>query len=299
MLSNNNCFFSVIIPTYNSEKFIAKTINSVCNQTYKDFEIVVSDDGSTDNTVSVVEQTCLKYSVNLNIIKGCNSGPGAARNRAVSESNGVWMCFLDSDDQWLEEKLEIIKRAIDDDSNIGVICHSQYWNDGYSSRLVNYSKIFDRSLPPYISLLRRNSLATSATCIKKTVFTDVGCFDESLFNNQDYDLWLRTSIDHQFSFVEEPLGIYTVRSDSISRQQLRRLFFLFMILRKQWPNIKLQSKYPVLEGSRYIGNKCTSAGFYLVKSKIFFTGGLLIIVGLLFWPMRLKDFLQKKYSGNL
>jgi len=96
---------SVIIPAYNSEKYISDTIDSVLNQTYKNLEIIVVDDGSTDNTEKVVKEKLSNFS-NFKFLKQCNLGSAEARNLGIRNSNGNYIAFLDADDLWLPQKIE-------------------------------------------------------------------------------------------------------------------------------------------------------------------------------------------------
>ena len=115
-------FFSVIIPTYNSENFIIETLDSVMNQSYKNFEIIISDDGSTDQTIDKIEEIFNHHHfVNNKIIINKHKGPGNARNKAIHNSSGHWVSFLDSDDLWRFDKLEKVFRMIQTDNNINYL----------------------------------------------------------------------------------------------------------------------------------------------------------------------------------
>ena len=106
-------FISVIIPTYNSENFIAKTLETVSSQTYNKYEVIISDDGSTDNTVGVVKSFFVKYPFRNNeLLINEHEGPGAARNKGIENARGDWVSFLDSDDIWNHNKLERVVRYI-------------------------------------------------------------------------------------------------------------------------------------------------------------------------------------------
>ena len=101
-----NSLVSAIIPTYNSVNYISEAINSVLNQTYKNCEIIVVDDGSTDNTRKTVENYIRKYPHKIKYFYQENKGPSAARNKGIKEARGNYIAFLDSDDLWLPDKLE-------------------------------------------------------------------------------------------------------------------------------------------------------------------------------------------------
>ena len=120
---------SVIIPTYNSSEFIIKAVSSVIHQSKKPYEIIISDDGSTDNTIQLLQEYINKNRVNIriNIIKNNHKGPGAARNMGIEDSTGDWIAFLDSDDYWLRDKLEKVEKKVIYTPNINFICHNEIW----------------------------------------------------------------------------------------------------------------------------------------------------------------------------
>ena len=106
---DNRIFFSIICPTFNSEKFIEKNIRSLLNQTYQNYEIIYSDDGSSDQTLIIIKEYrkfFLKKNINIQIIENYHFGPGAARNKGIKRSNYEWISFIDSDDEWEKDKLE-------------------------------------------------------------------------------------------------------------------------------------------------------------------------------------------------
>lgn len=291
--------FSVVIPCYNSEEFIEKTLKSVLRQDFSDYEIVISDDGSTDNTLDVIKNLIGEFGDRqVTILQTeTRTGPGGARNRGVAKAKGNWICFLDADDIWYLNKLSVIKHYIDTNPHVDIVCHSQIWRSPDKSYVVNYKKIFDDSVHPFISLLRRNCIGTSAVCISRTELLKEKGFDTKLFNNQDYDLWLRLATHCQLGFVEESLGEYNIRKEGISRNHLRRYRFLLIIVWKHRLNIQRFSASPILEVLRYVGNKSTSVGLGLVKTGNPFLGWIIGGIGLIFWPPRVFDFLRGRLAG--
>ena len=184
---------SVVIPSYNSAPFIKRTLASVLAQTFRDFEIIVSDDGSTDDTVNVVENFLKNNSsVPWKILKNPYKGPGAARNAGIMASSGEWIAFLDSDDLWFPHKLEKVMKYAKRNKRAQLITHSELclFPDG-STKVFLYYKMYKKGLDPFLNFWRKNLLATSAVVLKKDIFKLSGYFDETLYNNQDYDLWLR------------------------------------------------------------------------------------------------------------
>ena len=118
---------SVICPTYNSENFVEKTLKSVINQTYLPQEIILIDDGSSDNTIQILEEFKKEYQnmFQIQIIKSKHNGPGKARNIGIENANNEWLAFLDSDDIWWSNKLEMVEASIKKNKNINFICHDE------------------------------------------------------------------------------------------------------------------------------------------------------------------------------
>lgn len=214
---NQMPFFSVIIPVYNKEKFIEKTLESVLNQTFTDFEIIVINDGSNDNSESIILKHLDKR---INYFAKENEGVAVARNFGISKSSGSFICFLDADDYWYSDFLSIMKSYIDKLPNQKVFAcaieietkrkkfAAQYSiprNNNY--QIVNF---FDGSQ-------NEAALWTSSTAIAKTVFEKVGIFDEKIKVSEDTDLWIRIGLFYEVVFIWKILSRYTFDNQSISR----------------------------------------------------------------------------------
>lgn len=205
---------SVIIPTYNRESTLGRAIDSVLNQTYRNFEVIVVDDGSTDNTSRVVE----KYKNRIRYYSKLHGGVSAARNLGLEKSEGTWVSFLDSDDYWLPKKLEKQMEYLQKNPDIMIAQTDEYWIR--NGKLVNPMKkhkkysgwIFEQCLPLCI-------VSPSAVLIHQKVFNDVGVFDESFPVCEDYDLWLRVSLKYEIALIPEKLVVKTGgHSDQLSRK---------------------------------------------------------------------------------
>lgn len=205
---------SVIIPTFNRLPFLLSAVDSVREQSYQDFELIIVDDGSTDGTRDYVTQlgSAVKY-----IFKK-NGGPASARNRGIREAQGRFLTFLDSDDLWLEHKLKIQVAHMRADSESMVCYTDEIWirkgvrvNQRRKHR--KYSGwIFERCLPLCI-------VSPSSVLMRREFFEKVGCFDESLPVCEDYDLWLRASLRFPFHFLLEGLIIKRGgHSDQLSKK---------------------------------------------------------------------------------
>lgn len=189
-------FFSVIIPLYNAEKYIEQTIESVLLQTFTDYEIIICNDGSTDRGFEIVSHKYRKIDY-IKLIDGKNSGlPAVARNKAIKESKGKYLAFLDADDYWVENKLESAYEVLKDGNFVALSTDIQIIDD--KERILD-NHYRNRLFPPksgvtkFKQLIKVNFFATSATIISKDIYNKIGGFDES-FNMrgiEDYLMWLR------------------------------------------------------------------------------------------------------------
>jgi glycosyltransferase involved in cell wall biosynthesis len=202
--------FSVIIVAYNHAPYIKQTIDSVLTQSFDNFEIIIIDDGSTDNTKEIVSsfnQPRIKY------IYQQNSGlPAEARNRGMSLSRGRYIALLDGDDFWDKEKLKKCKSVLDSMPDIDLVCHNEAIV--HQGRVLRYTAYGPYVEPMYERLLfDGNCLHTSAVVIRRKVFfEDEKHFSEDrrLFTIEDYEYWLRLSQSYKFYFLPEVLGNYRV-----------------------------------------------------------------------------------------
>ncbi len=193
-------FISIVIPTYNRQNFLQKAIDSVLAQTYPYFELIVVDDGSQDNTAELVEN----YNSDIVYIRQENKGPAAARNRGVEAARYNLLAFLDSDDRFAENKLEVQMRAMQENKQY-LISHTQeiwYRNGCILNQKTRHRKnsgdIFRQSL-------ELCAVGMSTVMMRKEIFERYGLFDEDFPCCEDYDLWLRVSAEQEFLLVDMPL----------------------------------------------------------------------------------------------
>jgi glycosyltransferase involved in cell wall biosynthesis len=204
---------SVIIPTYNSASFVPQSVESVLQQTYDNFEVIVVDDGSTDNT----EAALLPYKDKIRYIKKTNSGPSAARNLGITEAKGEFIAFQDADDLWLPEKLQLQIEHFKQNPHFGVIfTGSVRFNEsglldsnirkGYT---VPTGMVFDR-------LLTEHFVAMPSVMVRKSCLDEVGLFEESLIGNEDFNLYLRLARKYAFGFVNQVLVRIRIHENNLS-----------------------------------------------------------------------------------
>ncbi len=212
---------SVIIPTYNRAHLLPRTIESVLSQTLKDFELIIIDDGSTDNTREVVENF-QKKDKRIRYIWQENSGaPARPKNTGIKNSKGKCVAFLDDDDEWLPEKLEVQINLFEQKkvTNIGMIaCNSlDIYED--SNATIKY-KIKKRKNYFHAILSSCFIHSCSSVLVKKEVLKDVGFFDENLKIADDWDMWIRILNKYNFSFIKKPLIKYHIHNKNTSRKLL-------------------------------------------------------------------------------
>lgn len=191
---------TIIIPTYNRADFLREAIESVLSQTFTNYELIVVDDGSRDHTEDVVREfPRIRY-----VACSENSGVSHARNLGIKLASGRYVCFLDSDDLWIKNKLEVQIRWMEAHADCQVCYTDEIWiRKGVRVNPMNKHRkysgdIFSHSLPLCI-------VSPSSVLMRSSLFDEVGLFDEGLPACEDYDLWLRISLEYPVHFIDEKL----------------------------------------------------------------------------------------------
>ena len=203
-MSIRNVLTSVIIPTYNRAALLARAVKSVLSQTYKDLELIIVDDGSTDNTKELVKEL-VDSDERIKYFYISNSGVSRARNLGIQKSKGELIAFLDSDDEWLPQKLQKqIQLYLAEPYRL---CHSdEIWVK--NGKKMNQMKKHEKSGGDiFIKCLPLCCISPSASILTRKLLDEVGLFDDELDVCEDYDLWLRVTARYPVSFIEEPLII--------------------------------------------------------------------------------------------
>lgn len=223
-------FFSVIIPTYNRENEISRAITSVINQTMGDFEIIIVDDGSTDNTEAIVKSF---NDDRIRFVKQKNSGATVARNTGIENSQGDVISFLDSDDEWMPTMLENQKRVYDSDTDITFV---------YSNVQLKYpngtTKPFGKKLGisgnAYSQALAQGYIApTSVLSAKRECFKRIGGFDVSLPASQDDDMCFRLAKHFKCGYIDQVLAnMYIGPENRISKNRKKVAMGWWMLWNK-------------------------------------------------------------------
>ncbi len=209
-------FFSVIIPTYNRLDFLKKSIDSVLNQSFKEFEFLIIDDGSSDGTVEYLDSRSIKY---LTISKrDAPQGVSRARNHGIENTSAPWVCFLDSDDQWLPSKLERQFEFIKEFPGFQINHTQERWirNELRVNQMKKHVKgggdQFERCLELCV-------ISPSTVCLKRELLQKWRGFREDYLVCEDYDLWLKICATEKVGFIDEELiEKYGGHEDQLSRK---------------------------------------------------------------------------------
>jgi len=190
---------SIIIPCYNSEKTIQRTLHSVVQQIYKNYEVVIVDDGSTDGTKKVIYSFLKNRDIKYEYIYQKNSGPSSARNNGVSHARGEYVAFLDSDDTWHRDKLSIQMTLIEEKQLNFLGATYQYDEFNYNQKLDVMLNKFN-----FYQLLIKTRFSTPGVVMKKDFFIELGGFDEEMKYAEDNDLWLKASLKADLYLIIVP-----------------------------------------------------------------------------------------------
>jgi glycosyltransferase involved in cell wall biosynthesis len=213
---------SVVIPTYNRAHLVSRSIQSVLSQTYQDFEVIVVDDGSTDNTSEAVNSI---GDERVNYIRhDVNKGASASRNTGIRAARGELIGFLDSDDEWLPQKLQKQVDRFDIASpNVGLVYGGYVVIDDETKKAIGqvhpekrgyvFKEVLKASHPP----------SPLTPLVKRECFEKVGLFDEDIRFGEDWDMWLRIAEHYEFDFVDEMVAKYHVSRHQVTRDRVSAL----------------------------------------------------------------------------
>lgn len=209
-------FFSIVTPLYNKEIYVLSTVKSVLNQSFKDFEFIIVDDGSTDNSVKIVSE--IKDS-RIILIKQKNQGPSVARNRGIETATGKYIALLDSDDIWYKNHLLELKSLIHSFPKAGLFCNNYEvklsndliskakFNFNYGSEHLIIPDFFDANIINFIP-------SSSSSGFLKKSFLELGGYNTNLKSGQDIDLWIKYALKHEIAFNPKITMLYNHFDDS-------------------------------------------------------------------------------------
>jgi glycosyltransferase involved in cell wall biosynthesis len=252
---------SVVVPTYNAAASLPKAIDSVRIQNWPDLEIIVVDDGSTDETAIVLKSLA---SPDLQVIRQHNGGPGAARNKAIKAAGGKWIAFLDVDDLWLPHKLALQMDRLREDPSTAFAYGDSLWQSSNGALSEQKSPSATGNL--FADLLLGPQFVLSTAVVRRDCFDRVGLFESEFRTGEDWDFWLRLSSFYRGCYIPVALAVYHVSNDPDKyppdmheRCQLRILSRLFSNpeIARVWPKF-----------SRYRRRLCSWHYAVLAKSHL-------------------------------
>lgn len=211
---------SVITPTFNRANYLPIAIRSVLAQSYQNFELIVVDDGSTDETPTLMKE--FLGDPRIRYFQQDNQGQSVARNRGIAEADGEFICFLDSDNAWVDSKLALALDAFEANPQVDIVYGDYMVIDAEGRDLgVNRMKRFSGRITP--ELIHDNFVSMNTTMTRRRCFDEMGGFDSNDRLAEDYGLWLRFSTRYSFLYLPEVLGYYRVMENQISSDKDSRL----------------------------------------------------------------------------
>ena len=284
---------SVIIATHNHAHFLPRAISSVKEQTYQDYELIIVNNGSTDNTEQVIKE--LQWE-KLRYVHQENTGSVAGpRNTGLKVANGDYAAFLDSDDVWYPDKLEKVMSILEKDSNIDILTHDLLKRT--ETKIINQIKVGPKKRGPILDRLfiDGNFLLGSATVLKKDLFINLGGFDgrEDFVNVEDYEAWLRMAeTGCKFYFLNDALGELYVHGSNLSNDVIRVITDFQNVIKHHfkiaypYPNIRhLFMKRHAISQSMFIGARNFRSNGSYFRSIFYYLKAIII------WPFLWKAYI--------
>ena len=238
---------AVIIPAYNQSQYLRQAIQSVLDQTFIDWEAVIVDDGSSDDTRNVAHSFT---DSRVRYIYQENRGLSAARNTGIRSSAAPYLSFLDSDDMFLPEKLALLLDALEQQPELGMVAGQAIPVDEYNQRV---GKIMDTPLPQQPErLLLGNPLHVGSVLLRRSWQEQAGFFDESLRSYEDWDMWLRLSVlGCRMSYVNKPVSLYRFHTAQMTRIGTQMTTATFAVLDKLYADPELPPAWQELHDLAY------------------------------------------------
>lgn len=199
-MDNDKLNISVIIPVFNREKTIRRAIDSVLGQDFPAFELIVVDDGSTDSTAEILKS----YHHKIKVVTQNNFGVSFARNRGIMEAKGEWIAFLDSDDEWMPDKLSQQIAYLKMHPETRILQTEEQWIR-HKKRVNQVKKYFKKSGNIFKECLKTCTVGASTVICERSLLQETGGFDDTLPVCEDYDLWIRIAAKYPIPLLDKPL----------------------------------------------------------------------------------------------
>jgi len=214
---------SVIIPVYNGERYIGRTIASVAAQTVPDWEIIAVNDGSPDGSLAVLEEEARRDPGRIHVISVANGGVSRARNTGVANARGTLIAFIDQDDLWAPEKLEKQLAQFSATPSLGLSFTNESVIDARDALVRNKVLKFDPTTcrgMVFSHLVFDNFIPVSSVMIRKDLFSAIGGFDPQFAFAEDYDFLLRAAREAPFDFLDDPLLLYREHGENYTYRKI-------------------------------------------------------------------------------
>ena len=227
-------FVTVVTPTFNRDQLIGRAIKSVMNQTYRNWELIIIDDGSTDNTYNVVQEY-IKKDQRIHYFYQNNQGQSVARNNGIFQSKGDLIAFLDSDNYWLPDKLSEQIKYWNQYPDYDIVYSDGYVIDEHDNRIPRkLPRRFSGNILP--QLLQKNFVSNNTALAKKGCFLEMGGFDEELTICEDFDLWLRFATRYRFLYHPHRVFCYSIDGPRLSSNTEKAVAANYRILARFFEN---------------------------------------------------------------
>ncbi len=283
---------SVVIPTHNYGQYVTEAVEGVLSQTFRDYEIIVVDDGSTDDTRERLEP----YMGRIRYMYQKNRGISAARNVGIRAARGRYIAFLDADDVWLPEKLARETAFLEEHGEVGLVASLSLGSEDGMFQATEPEQETGQPGPRYFTakdFLLRSRFAPSGVTVRRSCFETVGMFDETIFGAEDVDMWVRIAQVFPVVRLEEALWQYRVHGGSFStklrKMERAKTEFLRKVFRSRDFRGQLLLRLQVY--SELYFERAYLLGH--VEGKRFRAACQLVLSGLL-WPGRLGPWSRKK-----
>ncbi len=284
---------SVVITVYNRTQCIIQAIQSVLAQTYRDFEIIVVDDGSNID----IKETLKPYQGKIKFIYQENRGLAAARNTGIRHAQGEYIAFLD-DDLWAPQKLEVQIPILENNPDLGFVCSEVLAMDEKGNVLAKWRKFGDWELQDtFEDLYEGNFVHVPTVVARKDCLQAIGGFDESLRSTEDYECWLRLAKRYRFLYINQPLAKYRLHSQQVSKNP--DLYDL-----RIRNNIKVLMKEEIAGELSFVKKHIRKAKVYYQYAKLYYSHRLFLkaginyvktiltfsLIGSCYWPKEARNW---------
>ncbi|WP_339136098.1 MAG: glycosyltransferase family A protein [Candidatus Electrothrix sp. GW3-4] len=307
---NKESLVTVVVPVFNRSKLILSSLESIRHQLFRPLEIIVVDDGSTDDTVKVVQKWSELYNItgefSIKCIKQKNQGANAARNRGIEEATGEFIAFLDSDDLWMPKKLEKQILALRSNHSIGgIYCGLRHFDINTQKRAKVVPKNYPEGYLLRQLLIQDVTEPTSCWVVRKECFKKTGLFDITLPARQDWDMWIRLATHFHIGSIPEILVEQGEHTGERVRSNPQREITAHQIIFEKYAYLRAKFPPSVSQAAR--------AAMYRRRGRVYFHRGIskqlalrMYFLSLVIWPFAFDSyaalagmFLPKNFRQNM